>query len=555
MRDAWLAAILVLALAVRLANLWMTAALPVAHYQFTWEEADMATAWRWAERVAAGDVLARDTVHQYTSWMRDIAPPTTWERWWGGRGVFHQAPLYAYALALVRVLGGGGFWAVGLFQLALGLLDVVLVYAIAAHCFDRRAARLAALGAALYAPFLFYETLALRDTLATTTSLAALAAFLAAGISPLRWAGAGLLLAAAILARETTLLFAPVALALAAGRARALPFAAGLVAGLVPLVARNLAVGVAPLALSTRGVEGFVYGHAAGGSAIGLVLPPATRDILTAADGSLVTAVRLTLATWGGNWGGFVAHEFAKLRAVVAAYEAADNVSLAYFAERLPLLRWTLGFPAVLGAGLVGLVVARPRADDRLLRWFLATALLGLMYATLVGRYRLPATAVLLVYAGAGAGWLAARLAPGARGRGAAALAAAGAIGWLSTRALPEAAREPFRATEFVLAAEHWYNRRDLARAAAELDAGFARAPAGPALREDFAAMVPSRIAIALEAGGRAEGARRLEELVAAHPGDGELRRTASVLYRDALRDAARAEAHLAEARRLDAAR
>jgi len=46
---------------------------------------------------------------QFTSWMRELAPLETWERWWGERTVSHQAPLYAYVLAAVRLVAGDGF--------------------------------------------------------------------------------------------------------------------------------------------------------------------------------------------------------------------------------------------------------------------------------------------------------------------------------------------------------------------------------------------------------------------------------------------------------------
>jgi hypothetical protein len=59
----------------------------------------MAASWTWSGRILAGDVIGWDPPHQYTSWMRAWAPLETWHRWWGGRTVFHQAPLWAYTLA------------------------------------------------------------------------------------------------------------------------------------------------------------------------------------------------------------------------------------------------------------------------------------------------------------------------------------------------------------------------------------------------------------------------------------------------------------------------
>src|SRR5207302_1705122 len=280
-RGRALVAVLALALAVRVLNLWLVSRLPVAEYQFHWAESDMAASWAWSGRIISGDILGRDTPHQYTSWMRELAPLETWERWWGGRTVFHQAPLYAYALAAMRLVAGDGFWGIGLCQAVLGVTNVALVYLLAARLFG---------GAALYGPFLLHETLVLRDTLGVTVSLLLL--WWLAGCDDARalpWLVAGGFFALALLAREATLVFVPfVALWIARRFGRhpralatvAFAFAAGVSLGLVPLVARNLVVGAPPFSLSTRGVEAFVYGNAADSAMIGVTLPAATRSIL-----------------------------------------------------------------------------------------------------------------------------------------------------------------------------------------------------------------------------------------------------------------------------------
>lgn len=209
-RGRALVAVLALALAVRVLNLWLMSRLPVAEYQFHWAESDMATSWAWSGRIISGDILGRDTPHQYTSWMREWAPLETWERWWGGRTVFHQAPLYAYALAAMRLVAGDGFWGIGLCQAMLGVANVALVYLLAARLFGGAVPVIAALGAALYGPFLLHETLVLRDTLGVTVSLLLL--WWLAGCDDARalpWLVAGWLFALALLAREATLVFGP----------------------------------------------------------------------------------------------------------------------------------------------------------------------------------------------------------------------------------------------------------------------------------------------------------------------------------------------------------
>ena len=164
---------------------------------------------------------------------------------------------------------------------------------------------------------------------------------------------------------------------------------AGALLGFVPLIARNLVVGVAPWALSTRGVEAFVCGHAAGSSPFGFGIPPALRSILEASDGRLGPAIRLTLATYQGEWGRLLAHEVTKLGAIVSRYEAMDNANWYYFADRSPFLGWSLRYEVVLALGLVGLWMPGKRDDDRVFRYFLLAAVASLMYATVIGRFRL----------------------------------------------------------------------------------------------------------------------------------------------------------------------
>ena len=131
----------------------------------------MAAHYLWSGQILQGDILSRDTARPYTSWMQEIAPQETWERWWGGKAVLHKAPLYPYVLAGMRLLAGDGFWEIGLCQLALGLVNVWLIFLLANRFFDRTAATVAGMGAACYGLFLLHETLLLRDCLGVTTSL------------------------------------------------------------------------------------------------------------------------------------------------------------------------------------------------------------------------------------------------------------------------------------------------------------------------------------------------------------------------------------------------
>ena len=559
--------VLGVAIAARVLNLWLVSGLPVAEYQVRWPESDMTSSWVWSGRILSGDVLGRDTPHQYTSWMREWAPLETWERWWGGRAVFHQAPLYAYTLAAMRLVAGDGFWGVGLCQALLGVANVALVYLLAARMFEGAVPVIAGLGAALYGPFLLHETLFLRDVLGVTVSLLLL--WWLAGCRearPVPWLVAGALFSLAMLAREATLVFLPfVALWIARlfGRdprtlaAVTLSFVTGVAVGAAPLVARNVAVGAPPLSLSTRGIEAFVYGNAADTAVIGLTPPAATRTILEQSDGRLGTAIGLTLGTYQGDWLRLLGNELFKLRAIFARYEGMDNVNWYYFADRLPLLRFSLHFEWVLALGLVGLWLDRRRAaEHRLLWYFLLASVAALMYATIVGRYRLPAVAVLLAYAAVTVEWTGRHVADRRWREAALAVLAVIAFASASASLLPAAERrQRYRADEFLLAGEVHYRHGRAEQAFEELRAGLETAYGGPdqprlpvAYRD--LALTFSRLAHELRRD--ADAAVALEGVAASHPADAQLERVIGSVYRDGMGRVAEGEKHFTRARALD---
>ncbi len=151
---------------------------------------------------------------------------------------FYQDPLYPYSLALVYSVFGHSYWAVYLFQLALALVFLLLIYDTARRLFDWRAGIISAAMAALYKPFIFYESQIEKTSLAVlltalflwlfVLSLRSARSSLASGIpggqrglgpdgprrtvrasSFLLPGAAGLALGLAALTRANTLLFAP----------------------------------------------------------------------------------------------------------------------------------------------------------------------------------------------------------------------------------------------------------------------------------------------------------------------------------------------------------
>lgn len=534
---------------VRVANLWWMSDHPIATYQLTWGESDMAAHWAWSQRILDGDLLGRDTYHPSTSWMQKIAPAETWERWRGGKQVFDKAPLYPYLLAAFRRVGGDSVWGFGLGQLTLGLANVALIFLLAERFFGPSVATLAGLGAALYGPFLLHETLVLRDVLGVTVSLLMLW-----GLSrttdarPGPWILAGLFFALALLGRELTALFAPFVVLWTCERfwrrwrtlgVALLSFAGGVMLGLLPLVARNLAVGAPPWALSGLGIDGIIYGHAVDALPAGFDVPRDTAAILRQADGRFGEAIRLTLDTYHGDWGKLATKQLARTAAILASHEPSDNVNWYYFLNRWPLLRCCLRYEFVLALGLVGLWLGRgsPR-EHRLLAYFLLVSLAGLQYTAVIGRYRLVPAAVLLIYSGVTLQWLsdafrARRWVPALTGTLAILVLLVVSINL--TR--PFASRYRYRSEEFFMAGEDYLRRGEAARAYEEARAGLESAYAGPdqhRLPRGYPRLALLLVHAAQATGRTADAATLLERLAVRYDADQDLKLLAQMMQKQA---------------------
>jgi hypothetical protein len=519
--------VLALAAGLRIAHLRWMATQPLSELQFSWGESDMAMAWEWSRRIVQGDVLGRDPYHPHVPWMEAIAPAETWKRWRGPR-VFFQAPLYAYVLAGMRAAVGERYLALGACHAALGVLQVALIFALAARYFDTATAVVAGVGAALYGPFLLYESLLLRDGLGAIMSLLLLLALSrCTTASRGRWMLAGAAFAVAVLAREVVLPFGLLVTVWIWQRfrgrrdemVRALGgFALGAALGLAPLVARNVAVGAPPLALSGIAVENFVRGQAVDSGNTTFVVPAAAAKILHAADGHLLDAMRGTLATYEGDWMRLVRHELARAAAIFSAEEGSDNVNWYFFADRSWLLGHALRYEVVLGLGLVGILLARRcvRDDDRILLYFLAVSL--------AGRYRLPLASVLLVYAAV----TVVAIARGVRQRDwrrvvGPALASA-CLTFTSARLLfVPSVVERCRPTEFLLGARAALMHREPDRAYDSLEACLACVEAhgqGAVVPPEFQYFARDFLVVAARLGRTADATGAVERLQAAYPAD-----------------------------------
>ena len=129
------AAIFVAALLVRFMHLWQLGRSPF----YSVLMGDARGYDEWAQRIAAGD--------------------------WFGREVFYQAPLYPYFLGAIYAVAGRDLTMVRVCQAILGSAACVLVGLSAWRLFSKRAAMIAGFGMAIYAPAIFFDGLIQKSVL------------------------------------------------------------------------------------------------------------------------------------------------------------------------------------------------------------------------------------------------------------------------------------------------------------------------------------------------------------------------------------------------------
>jgi tetratricopeptide (TPR) repeat protein len=425
----WVAAWTLTAFLLRLANSLAQRRNPFLAYL----PVDQGSYDRWASRIAGGE--------------------------WLGHGIFYQDPLYPYFLGLLYATIGRHLVVVLVVQGLLGALNVPLLWGIATRLWGERAGRIAALLAALYAPFIFYDGLVLKTFLEVLLLNAAVLATLwaADAVDPSREknspAGgrpaatvvrrgllAGLLLGIGSLARANYPLLAPILAAWVlraggrpmrtrAGSIGAAAVIAGMLLVLLPVLIRNRAIGHDWVLTTSQAGQNFYIGNCATNQSGAYQAPPFVRpdpqheeeDFRNEAQRRLGSSLKPSQISrywareaWSFIWahpGRFVARSVTRLGLLLHRYEIPDNEDFRVWAGYSPWLRFNpvrwdmVGPPAIVGLALCW----RQRRRAWLLYGLTGVYVFSMAAFFVLGRYRLPATSLLLVFtAGAiDAGWTA----------------------------------------------------------------------------------------------------------------------------------------------------
>ena len=203
---------------------------------------------------------------------------------WLGEGVFYQAPLYPYFLAILQSLFGHNLWAIRFVQLLLGSLSCGLIFLAGDKLFSRAAGLAAGLILACYAPAIFFDVL-IEKSILDFFLISCLLFLLIGRVHDEkwgRWLVAGMVSGLLGLSRENALVLVPViALWLAISftrtslqlRARWLGlYLAGVLLILLPVGLRNFAKGGEfQLTTSQLGPNFFIGNNAAADGTYGSV--------------------------------------------------------------------------------------------------------------------------------------------------------------------------------------------------------------------------------------------------------------------------------------------
>jgi tetratricopeptide (TPR) repeat protein len=408
--DRALLAIAAAGVLLRLLHLFAVSATPIIGYHTTLHESDMYMFDQWAQRITQGDVLGRQAYHPLNGWQLQAAPLERWKAWYGEAPVFYKAPFYPYLVAALYRLAGDAIVPLALLQILAAGVSVVLLGRIGAALLGEGAGLGAAGLYALYAPDVHFDVVMLRGPWIVLVSLVAtgLLVRLRARPAPGVALALGLAVGVAIVVNEAFLTVPPLVLALAAlwARGRTLvlltgAFVVGLLVGLAPVVARNVAVGTPALQLAVTGSTVYAVFNAAGSSPYFFeVRPAAFTPVLEASGGRLAATVLGCLRSFAGV-GDAAAFYLQKLGGIAIPFENPDNANFYYAAVQSPLLGWLPGHAILVPLAAVGLVLAAPRLRQWLpLAPFGLSLLISILAALPLSRYRATFAVFLMPFAG-----------------------------------------------------------------------------------------------------------------------------------------------------------
>ena len=381
----------------------------------------------------------------YFDWASEIAAGN-----WRGIGVFYQAPLYPYFLAVLMKLFGANLDVFRVVQIVLGSFACVFVTLGTARFFSVRAGVLAGILLALYPPAIFFD-LIIQKTSVALFLMTALVALLSRfdDVARVRWPLlSGLCLAALVLTRENALILLPciglwILLPIASGTTaeRGMRFAlflAGAAIILIPVGARNLSLGNQFLITTSQLGPNLFIGNNPDADGRYRPLVEGRGDVKHERNDARLLAERAMgkslqpgevsgywvdqtvgyIKTQPGDWLRLIAH---KSYMVLNAEEIPDTESIEAYSDESLVLRALFSiyhFGVLLPLGVFGLFVTRSRWRVHFPLLLIGAAMAaGTAAFFVMARYRFPLVPIVVMYAGAAMSGIVERVRNGAEER------------------------------------------------------------------------------------------------------------------------------------------
>jgi len=366
----------------------------------------------------------------YDAWARELAAGN-----WLGDEAFYQAPLYPYFLGFVYATVGDDPAIARGVQSLLGAIACTLVALATRRLFGMRAAWVAGLGLALYAPAIFFDGLFQKSCL--DLFLFGLFLFLVAGWLDRPRArtgvGMGVTLGFLVLARENALIFFPVVLMWLLIDRRAVPklrastaglFVLGLFIVLAPVAIRNWALGGELHLTTSQFGPNFYYGNNPEADGTYRPLLEGRGDVRFEREDAIRFAEqavgrKLTPGEVSEYWTSealkfirteplrWMILEFRKLVLSINATEVIDAEDISAYAEwswPLRLLRHVLHFGVLAPLAVLGLILTwRESPRSWPIALFTLVYLGSLLLFHVFARYRYPLVPFLAPFAAVGA--------------------------------------------------------------------------------------------------------------------------------------------------------
>ena len=403
-RVKWMIVIFAAAFSLRLLYLFQIQSIPLFYHL----AGDGRIYDEWAQRIAAGD--------------------------WLGSGVFYQAPLYPYFLAVLQSALGHNLWAIRIVQALLGSASCVLIFLAGEKLFSRAAAIAAGLILAFYAPAIFFDGVIDKSVLDILLLSMLVWVLVGAASRPhwRQWLCAGAILGLLGLSRENALVLAavvPIWIVIyfsdqsVKNRAAWVGvFFAGLLLVLIPVGLRNLAVGGEfKLTTSQLGANFFIGNNpSADGTYISvhkIIGEPQlegsdARRLAERATGRKMTAGEVSdfwlqkswtyIRTEPLNWVRLLSKKWLMVWNAREVEDSDDFYIYSQWSWLLTILGWITHFGVLAPLAALGIWVSRRQWRGL---WLLYAMILSLALSVAIfyvfGRYRFPLVPLLTLFAGA----------------------------------------------------------------------------------------------------------------------------------------------------------